>query len=228
MTEKTAAPQTDDVTPEELASLDEGRASIYNLLARMFRVEMDPMFLDELRAMRFPAQTGSDLMDAGYRRLASFLGKVGPATLTDLAIDYVRTFIGHGIDAHAAAYPYESVYTNPKRLMMSEARDQVLAIYHSEGIGKREDWHDPEDHMALELEFMATMATRTAAATRTGDDAEAERLTGVQRAFLADHLRVWVPTFARDMRHFSQSDLYYALADLLEGFVELDAEYLGE
>ena len=160
--------------------------------------------------------------------LAAFLGKTDASDLTDLAVDYARTFIGHGIDAHAAAYPFESVYTNPKRLLMSEARDQVLAIYHSEGMGKRDDWHDAEDHIALELEFMGTMATRAAAATRAGNADEAQRLAGVQRSFLADHLCVWVPTFTRDMRYFSQSDLYYALADLLEGFVALDREYLGE
>ena len=46
----------------------------------------------------------------------------------------MRAFIGHGIDAYSAAYPFESVYTSPKRLMMQEARDEVLAVYRSEGL----------------------------------------------------------------------------------------------
>ena len=32
--------------------------------------------------------------------------------ITDLAVDYVRAFIGHGVDAYSAAYPFESVYTS--------------------------------------------------------------------------------------------------------------------
>ena len=46
--------------------------------------------------------------------------------MTELAIDYVRTFIGHGVNGYSAAYPYESVYTSERRLMMQEARAEVL------------------------------------------------------------------------------------------------------
>ena len=39
--------------------------------------------------------------------------------------DFVRTFISHGVNAYSAAYPYESVYTSERHLMVQEAR-QVL------------------------------------------------------------------------------------------------------
>ena len=164
MTEATA-PATealvDEATMQELIKLNEQRAATYGLLSRLYRVEVDQPLLDELRSMRFPAKTGNENVDEGYRLLATYLSNTWDNSVTDLAIDYVRVFIGHGIDAFSAAYPFESVYTSEKRLLMQEARDEVLAIYRSAGLDKQDTWKEGEDHIALELDFEQIMATRT-------------------------------------------------------------------
>ena len=118
MTEATApATETlaDEATMQELVKLNEQRAATYGLLSRLYRVEVDQPLLDELRSMRFPAKTGNENVDEGYRLLATYLSNTWDNSVTDLAIDYVRVFIGHGIDAFSAAYPFESVYTSEKR-----------------------------------------------------------------------------------------------------------------
>ena len=213
---------------EDLARAHEQRAWMYGLLARLYRVEVDPVFLDQLRAMKFPASTGNELMDKGYRQLAGYLAHTDAGTLTELAVDYVRAFIGHGIDGHAAAYPFESVYTSKKRLMMQGARDEVLALYRAEGVDKAADWKDGEDHVALELEFMKTLAERAAKALRSGNEGEAARLLAVQRSFLDNHLRKWLPTFTRDMTIFAKTDLYQGLANLTAGFLQVEEEFMAE
>ena len=152
-------PTTADVIAEEttgfdeLARLNTQRAATYGMLARLYRNEIDDAFLTELRSMRYPINTGNDNTDEGYRLMAHFLSNVWANTLDDLSVDYSRTFIGHGVDGYSAAYPYESVYTSPKRLMMQDARDEVLAIYRSYGLDKQESWKEGEDHVALEMEF---------------------------------------------------------------------------
>ena len=213
---------------EDLARAHDQRAWMYGLLSRLYRVEVDPVFLKQLRAMKFPAATGNDAMDKGYRQLAGYLAHADAGTLTELAVDYVRAFIGHGIDGHAAAYPFESVYRSEKRLLMQGARDEVLALYRSEGVDKAADWKDGEDHVALELEFMKTLAERAAKALREGDDAEAARLLAVQRAFLDDHLRKLLPMFTRDMGIFAKTDLYLGLANLTKGFLQVEEEFMAE
>lgn len=75
---------------------------------------------------------------------------------------------------YSAAYPFESVHTSPKRLMMQEARDEVLAVYRSEGLDKLPSWKESEDHIALELEFMAVLGDRIVAAAEASDEAEVE------------------------------------------------------
>ena len=94
---------------DDLIKLIEQRAATYGLLSRLFRVEIDQELLDDLHGMRFPASTGNADVDEGYLRLAKYLSNTWENSLTDLAVDYTRVFIGHGVDAYSAAYPFESV-----------------------------------------------------------------------------------------------------------------------
>ena len=110
----------------DLAALMDGRARTYGLMARLFLKEVDKAALTELQGMRFPAATGNAKVDEGYHMLYNYLRTSWDDSITDLAIDYVRTFIGHGVNGFSAAYPFESVYTSERRLMMQEARAEVL------------------------------------------------------------------------------------------------------
>ncbi|MBB3170456.1 TorD/DmsD family molecular chaperone [Parvibacter caecicola] len=218
----------DEETKAALISITEQRSATYGLLSRLYRVEVDEEFLKEMKGMRFPAATGNSQVDEGYRLIATFLSNTWGNTITDLAIDYVRTFIGHGVDAFSAAYPYESVYTSEKRLMMQDARDEVLAIYRSQGLDKQETWKEAEDHLALELEFMQILANRTVDALKAGDEDAAIELLTTQKNFLEDHLMAWVPMMTSDMRRFAKTDLYRGLASLTDGFMTVDFEFLQD
>lgn len=218
----------DEETKQALISITEQRSATYGLLSRLYRVEVDEEFLKEMKGMRFPAATGNSQVDEGYRLIATFLSNIWGNTITDLAIDYVRTFIGHGVDAFSAAYPYESVYTSEKRLMMQDARDEVLAIYRSQGLDKQETWKEAEDHLALELEFMQILANRTVDALKADDEDTAIDLLTTQKNFLEDHLMAWVPMMTSDMRRFAKTDLYRGLASLTDGFMTVDFEFLQD
>ncbi|WP_165046096.1 molecular chaperone [Adlercreutzia sp. ZJ138] len=211
-----------------LAQLCESRAATYGMIARLYRVEVDKELLSEMKAMRFPASTGNDLVDEGYRLIAKYLSNLWENSLTDLAVDYVRVFIGHGIDAFSASYPYESVYTSERRLLMQDARDEVLAVYQSCGLEKNETWKESEDHIAVELEFMQILALRTAKALRDGDEQQAISLFMTQRNFLEDHIVSWTPMLTADMRRFAKTDLYKGLAFLTDGFLETEEVFLAD
>lgn len=227
MTCRATKTRGDAASTRELATLCDKRVATYAFIARIYRVEVDQAFLDELRAMKFPVSSGNESIDKGYHLMARFVSNTWKSTLTDLAIDYVRTFIGHGVDGFSAAYPFESVYTSEKRLLMQEARDEVLMAYRANKLDKSEDWKDSEDHIALELEFMRTLAERSAAALREGNDDMASELLAAQKNFLEEHLISWVPMMTSDMKKFSCTDLYQGLAYLTDGFLEEDRAFLG-
>lgn len=220
--------ETDTATIEELLELNGQRVAVYSLLARLYRREVNQEILDVLRGTRYPLSTGSEDADQGYQLIARYLSNVYPGCLDDLARDYARTFIGEGMDAFSAAYPYESVHTSEKRLLMQDARDEVLAILRSEGMEKNKDFHETEDHISTELEFMKVLAQRCSKALEEGDDERAASLVRTQRNFLEDHLLAWTPMFTEAMRKFAQTDFYQGLSRLTDGFLAADSEFLRE
>ena len=105
------------------------QSAAYGFVARLLRTEVDDEALGRLRAMRFPAASGNDHLDAGYRGLCAYLNAGGERQRGDLAVDFLHTFIGVTQDREQVAFPYESVYTSPEHLLMQDARDEVLAAY---------------------------------------------------------------------------------------------------
>lgn len=205
-----------------------GRQATYAFLARLFETEVDQELLDTLYTMKFPAHTGNDLVDEGYRLICNYLSIADSDILTELAIDYVRAFIGSGNSGYSAAYPFESVYTSPKRLMMQDARDEILVLYRAAGLEKKPSWKEGEDHISLELSFMQVLIERAIEALENNDEELAESFLLQQRNFLEDHLGIWYPMMAQDMEKFPRTDFYQGLGKLTKGFLANDREFLDE
>ena len=214
--------------PEEvnLVELMNARARSYGMLARLFREEVDLPTLRELQQMRFPQATGNAAADEGYHQLYDYLKRAWDDSVTELAIDYVSTFIGHGVNGYSAAYPYESVYTSERRLLMQEARAEVLATLRENEL-VRGNWNEAEDHIALELEFMQRLSLR--AADALSDDAE-EAIAYLRTSydFLENHLLNWVPMLVADMRMHARTLFYQGLAQLTLGSLQEDEAVLRE
>ena len=167
-------------------------------------------------------------VDEGYRLIATYLSGMWENTLTELAADYMRVFFGHGYNGHAAAYPFESVYTSEKRLLMQGSRDEVLALYRAAGLEKQESWKEGEDHIALELEYMQVLADRTVRTLAQGGQDEAVSLAKSQLNFLDDHLLGWAPMMTAEVKRFAKTDFYRGLAYLTEGYLETDKALLSD
>ena len=225
---KTATADRAEELVDDLSGVMDSRAKTYGLFARLFRTEVDQALLVEMRTMRFPTNTGNNHLDRGYDLMYRYLKNTWSDSLLDLARDYCRTFIGHGVNGHSAAYPYESVHTSEKRLLMQEARGELLAMYRANLLKKDMSWRESEDHICVELEFMSILSQRTADALRANNQDEAVRLIQTQYEFVENHLLNWVPMLHADMLHFSETELYRGLAECTLGFAQLDASVLEE
>jgi TorA maturation chaperone TorD len=219
---------------KELGKLMQERGNFYGLLARLYREEVDAGLLDQIDQPGFfddgttrTDPEGPEQVDLaeGKRVLRRCLQNRQQATLIDLAVDYARIFLGVNRDG---AYPYESVYTSPGRLIMQDARDDVLAIYRQDGLARSEQYREPEDHISFELEYMAHQCLRALDALDQEDLSLASECVTKQRDFMNAHLLPWVPAFCADIHRLAQSDFYQALAYLTTGFLSLDAAILEE
>lgn len=211
-----------------LIELLEQRGVTYALLARLYEKEVDAELLDEMHGCTYPVVTGNEHLDKGYYQIAKYLSNLWEDSLSELSVDFGTVFIGQGMDSYSAAYPQESVYTSEKRLIMQEARDEVLAIYRAYGIVKDESWKECEDHISLELQFERVLNDRTVELIRASKIDDAVELLEAQRGFLADHLNSWAPMMTEDVRKFAQTDFYQGLAELTDGFLEADEAFLDD
>jgi TorA maturation chaperone TorD len=211
-----------------LDSLLEGRIATYGFLAHLYHGEVDQEFLDGMCAMRFPVNTGNEDVDQGNRLFHGYLSSLWERSLTELAVDYARVFLGNGVNAYSAAYPFESVFSSSKRLLMQDARDEILAIYRAYGVKPHESWKVSEDHISLELEFMKTLGQRALDALRSGDESAAAEILMASYNFLMDHLISWTPMLITEIKKFARTDFYQALACATAGFLAVDRELLEE
>ena len=212
----------------ELQEMMFEREAMYRFLARVYREEVDPELLPQICRMDFPVDTGVTEIDQGFQMLAHYLLGVKETTLTDLAAEYARIFFGVGPTQSGGAFPYESVYTSPRGLLMQEARDQVVEFYRQESIQRSADFCDPEDHLSLELEFVACLCQKTMQAIESQDEEAASRYLQKQQDFLEKHLLAWVPSFCADVERIAPSDFYRAVALITSGYLTIDHESIAD
>jgi anaerobic sulfite reductase subunit A len=210
----------------EYKELTANRMNLYRFLGRLYNEEIDQKLLDHLKTMSFPTESGEAELDKGYRLLEKYLNRPGLDPITDLAVDYARVFLGAGVYEGTVANPYESVYTSPERLIMQDARDEVLATYRAKGLDKVETLNVPEDHISLEFEFMAYMCQETMNALDYKDWSGVTGSLMEQMDFLVQHLMNWIPGFCTDIEKCATTDFYKALAKITSGYLRLEHKVL--
>ena len=222
------AEQTDERTL--IANVLANQNNMYAFLSTLFRHELTQAQIDEIPSMRLPAQTQNAHLDKGYRNLVRYMNHSNEFTHTELAADFLHTFIGNTQNSKLVAYPYESVQMSEERLLLQEQHTQVLATYRENKVALNTDINEPEDHIAFELEFMQIMGERAyELITDPSQDEEAylEPLRA-KRNFLIAHLLEWTPKFVNEINAVSKTLFYRAVGDILLGCLELDNELLDE
>jgi TorA maturation chaperone TorD len=220
----------------ELISACESRQAIYSFLARVYGVELTKESLKELAEKRSlwlrlaedPQVQGTEMAE-GLRTLAEFSSKLeklrAEDVLLELAAEYAGLFLGV---RQMPPHPSESVYSSKDHLIMQKARDDVLKIYRDMGLEKVSKFTEPEDHIALELQFMSYLSGKTGEALKNKDHVAAERYLKVQRDFLNQHLGKWVPELVTDIKRGARREFYAAIAKITEGYVKNDEEVVLE
>lgn len=201
---------------DELQSL----ASLYSFLARA--LSDDEIGADALASLAVTAndlQTDTEL-DGFARDLAGLDGEGLERTRRELAADHASCLLG--MSPHPVA-PYASVYTSTKHLMMQEARDQAVHAYAKAGFAVDDACRIPEDHVSIELGFMAALLEHAAA----GDSNEALRACRAYRDFVIDHALTWMPRFCDELERRAGTPFYRGAAQTLRTLLESERERLG-
>lgn len=194
-------------------------ADLGKVIASAFAFEMKQAYMDVVMKDR-DAWNFHELAAKGADMIADWLADGAEEDKEETAAaDFARAFLGAGVVNQVAAYPFESVYTSPTRLVMQDAYEAVRQLYHKYGFVKSEDCDLHEDHIALEIQFLAHLSGRAAKLFEEGKEAEACDVLRLQKTFIETHIENWISRFCDDVRACPVSPFYKGWSYILEGFV---------
>jgi putative dimethyl sulfoxide reductase chaperone len=149
------------------------------------------------------------------------------AGFRELQLDYTRLFIG--IDS-VLAPPWESVHLSREHLLFQEQTVQVRHWYLRYGLQVIQKDKEPDDHIGLEMTFLAHLAGQALVALQEVQSEERfDALLTAQRHFLAQHPLCWVSQWSAQVTRNAATDFYRGIGWLTHGLLlaialRLDAE----
>lgn len=146
------------------------------------------------------------------------------ATIDTLRDEYTRLFLGPN---KLIAPPWESSYLNGGRQLFQESTLEVRKIYLDHDVVPAEYRKVADDHIALELGFMAMLAQEMADAGETGAQEALAAAARKSESFLTGHMLTWAGRWADDMQQAKGTGFYPAAAALIVAFLEADRRLLS-
>ncbi|MBN1535405.1 MAG: molecular chaperone TorD family protein [Anaerolineales bacterium] len=135
--------------------------------------------------------------------------------------DHMRLFIGIG---KMLVPPWESVYFNENHLLFQEQTLRVRNWYRRFGLESEKIFKEPDDHIGLELSFVAYLTKLALQALVEQDKEKFEQLLKAQSIFLHEHLLAWGYDWCELMMDNAETDFYKGLALLIQGALTAMAE----
>lgn len=152
------------------------------------------------------------------------------SSVTDrLTAEYTRLFLG---PMSLPAPPWESVYREKGDLLFQQCTRDVRDYYARHHLLPAEYPHVADDHVALEMDFMAQLSCQLLEAAEREQNfeenrgTEEKRLIASQITFLEEHLTRWLGSYAERMKSAEDAIFYPTMAALANLFAKEDLAYL--
>ena len=209
-----------------------GEALLLGVLSKIMQSEPEKEWIGNLVKedvfSELPLEVKNKDLETGLSLLQSWSSQyrdgLGEDVLLDLRADHTNLFVGVG---KPVAPPWESVYFTEDRTIFHESTLQVREWYRRFGLEPEKLHKEPDDHIALELSFLAHLASLGLRALENKDEAGLEKSLQAQRQFLHDHTLRWMKFWAGAVEKHARTDLYRGTAILTRGALMALVEILG-
>lgn len=213
---------------DSVAILSVNRTYLYRLLQNFFGNEPTLEAISILTSDH--TQTALSLLsiEKGFNAIYRFNEQVNANdedSIDKVCSEYTRLFIG---PTKLPAPPWESVYVSADKTIFTETTLKVRQCYLKYNFVPVHYRSEPDDHIGLELDFMSILSLMVETAILGNKISEAVEILKDQRAFLKDHLLVWVPQYVTDLVAGTSHPLYLGIASLLKDFLEIDLVVISE
>jgi TorA maturation chaperone TorD len=204
----------------------EGEEVFFTLISRILSAPPDPQLKERLiregTFLNAPFASEQPAIIEGLRLLQSWAeASAGvPETGTKAWVDqenqdYLALLGGLGAPL---ASPWESSYLSGDGGLIFQAETlEVRWWYERFGLQVRKKYHEPDDAIMFEFEFIAHLAGRAVGAYAQKDEQGFASLLKAQQDFLYEHLLRWGFHWCERVSIHAQTDFYRGLAKLAEG-----------
>lgn len=214
--------------------MENARASMYGFLSTLLMESLDAEALERLLSadtishlkLLFPEGTLNEVMEETVRDFSQ-----GRLSAEDVMLDFEALM---RIPGPGYIYPYESSYEGRTinngnvhwaRRICGPAAIAVQRYYQEEDLSVKDGSADFPDHIGVELEFMAHLCRRTAAAMEQDREKTVRRVRDKQALFFREHLSQWADDLSREMRERAETLFYRWLGEILPTFLDLEKRH---
>jgi TorA maturation chaperone TorD len=195
-------------------------------LAMIHDRELAAAFVEVLRSIRFPGNLVLLPVTASAREawqimqtaLDELPAQIDSQDLDALAADFAAIYL----TAAYGASPCESAWTDEDHLLCQDSMFQLRAIYSASGLAAKDWRRRPDDHLVLQLAYLAHAMRRASHPDHWRELAKV----------MDEHLLRWLPDFCRRIAACCATPLYAGLAlvthEWADGLRNLLAERLAE
>ena len=192
------------------------RRLYYSLLVRLLWREPEAEWVASLaEGIKERARAAGGLnerMGEGWNLIGEFLENNEPEAVAQEFTDLFLGPFGAQVNAYESYYLIGHLFKEP----LIAVRDFMGRV----GLEKKpEEYAEPEDVIAFELEIMNWLVGKQLGANNS-DEEEGWVLS--QAEFLKKHLLIWGPACSKDIGAAEAADFYKGVAAILGGFLELE------
>ena len=225
-------------------AVDAARQILYRLLAislldpkaevwqQLDTLRDDPLITEAARLIASLPEAFAPELGVGERPLNSLnptqLFAKLPSSAEELNLEYERTF---GLLVSNACPPHETEYLDNKlTFQLSNTLADINGFYAAFGLSASDQFPERQDHIVLELEFMACLLGLARQAREDNSKLGDEHLQICQisqQRFLKEHLAWWAPAFAKLLARENPNGFYEAVGEFLSAFIPAERALLN-
>ncbi|MGA1868481.1 MAG: molecular chaperone [bacterium] len=155
-----------------------------------------------------------------------FLALFNHVDLHELQIEYTRLFVSslRGVPAK----PYASYYLDHKKEVMGESTLWVREFYHSFALSAEGENHEPPDHIATELGFIASLIAEELNALWNKNQEQKEFIQREEERFLKEHWLKWAGIFFACVSQNAQNLFYQTIGRISAELHKFESQRLKE
>lgn len=213
-----------------MEGIENNRKMNYIFLSNQFKHQLTAEVLTKIIENQvfqdYPFAFSSKNKEKGLELINKWLSKGKEnfkESLQELAFDFNKLFVGPD---KVLAPPWESVYTAEERMVFARPTMEVRDFYRRHNIEFKRLNQEPEDHFAVELEFMAHLIEKQEEAKARKEEALMQYYILEQKKFMNEHLQQWAYLFLDQVFQKASTDYYRGLALFARGFLEWDSQNL--